>query len=95
MIVLAEEAGAELAIGCQAGCGAMAAEGLCHPGRSSDFAGRAIGQSGTCGGLAALRAESARAASGLECAEDFRGRDDEVACPVAVGVEGHDSMKRI
>src|SRR5467141_903750 len=87
MIVLAEQAGAELAIGSQPDAGAMAAEGLGDGSDEADFTGCAVGKTVLASGLAALVRNLHERPAGVDSLVDFRGGDDDVARPVAVGIE--------
>src|SRR5258708_6503597 len=93
MIVLAEQAGAELAIGSQPDAGAMAAEGLGDGSDEADFTGRAVGKTVLASGLAALVRNLLERPTGVDALVDFRSGDDEAAPPVAVGIERHEFDK--
>src|ERR1700687_1209783 len=93
MIVLAEQAGAELAVRSQADAGAVATEGLRHWGDEADFTGCAIGKTVFASGLAALVRNLHERPAGLDALVDFRGGDDEIAGPMAVGIERHEFDK--
>src|SRR5258708_29402769 len=85
MIVLAEQAGAELAIGSEPDAGAMATEGLRHRGDEADFTGRAVGKAVFAGGFAALVGNLHERPAGVDALVDFRGGDNQAARPVAAG----------
>ena len=93
MIVLAEQAGAELAVGSQPDAGAMATERLGHRGDQADFAGRAVGKAVFARGLAALMRNLHEWPADVDALVDFRRRHHEVACPVAVRIERHEFDK--
>src|SRR5712664_4350610 len=82
VVVLAEQTGAELAVGSEPDAGAMATEGLRHRGDEADFAGSAIGKAVFAGGLAALVRNLYERPAGVDTLVDFRGGHNEVACPV-------------
>src|SRR3989454_4141764 len=90
MIVLAEQAGAELAIGSQPDAGAMTTEGLGHRGDEADFAGGAISEAVFAGGFAALVGDLFERPVRVDAAVNLRGRHNEGARPVAVGIERHE-----
>src|SRR3989441_10154662 len=75
MIVLAEEAGAELAVGGEPDARAMAAEGLRDGGDEADLAGSSIGEAGFAGGFAALVRDLHKRPASVDALIDFRGRD--------------------
>src|SRR5260370_35590396 len=73
MIVLAEQTGAELAIGSEPDAGAMATEGLSYRSNETDFTGRAVGKAVFAGGLAALVGNLHERPAGVDALGDFRG----------------------
>src|SRR5260370_1944261 len=87
MIVFADQAGAELAIGSQPDAGAMAAEGLGDGSDEADFTGRAVGKTVLASGLAALVRNLLERPTGVDALVDFRSGDDEAAPPVAVWID--------
>src|SRR5260370_30504532 len=89
MVVLAEQAGAELAIGGQPDAGTMAAEGLGDRGDQADFTRCAVGKAVFAGGFAALVRNLFEWPAGVDTLVNFRGRNNQAACPVAVGIEGN------
>src|SRR5258708_32689136 len=66
MIVLAEQAGAELAIGSEPDARAMATERLRYRSDEADFTGGAVGQAVFAGGLAALMGKLVERPAGVE-----------------------------
>src|SRR5216684_1437424 len=93
MIVLAEETGAELAIGGKPDARAMAAEGLRDGGDEADFAGSSIGEAVFAGGFAALVRDLHKRPASVDALIDFRGRHHEIACPMAVSIQRHEFDK--
>src|SRR6266436_7851028 len=93
MIVLAEEARAELAVGGKPDAGAMAAERLGDRGDEADFTGCAVGEALFAGGLAALVGDLFERPAGLDTPVDLCGGDYQVTCPVTVGIERHEFDK--
>src|SRR5260370_27882773 len=93
MIILAEKAGAELAVGSKPDAGAMAAERLVDGGDEADFAGSAVGEAVLSGGLAAFVGDLHERPTGVDAPVDFRGGDYKVTGPVAVGIERHEFDK--
>src|SRR5258707_11388453 len=93
MVVLAEQAGAELAVRSEPDAGTMAAEGLRHRGDEADLTGCAVGKTVLASGLAALVRNLHERPAGVDSLVDFRGGDDDVARPVAVGIEWHEFDK--
>src|SRR5260370_26717257 len=93
MIVLAEEASPELAVGSEPDAGAVAAEGLRHRGDEADFTGRAVGKAIFAGGLAALVGYLRERPTGVDALVNFGGRHNEAAGPVTVGIERHELDK--
>ena len=75
MIVLAEKAGAEFAVGGDANARAVAAERLRDRGDEADFAA-AIGEAIFAGGFAAFVGDGDERPAGFDAALDFRGGDD-------------------
>src|SRR5216684_113812 len=90
MVVLAEETGAELAIGSQADARAVPAERLGYGSDEADFAGCAVGETVFAGGFAALVGNLLERPTSMDALVDFRGGNDQAAGPVAVGVERHE-----
>src|SRR5713101_1302897 len=93
MVVLAEEAGAELAVGRQADAGAMAAKGLSHRRDEADFAGCAVSEAVFARGLAALVGDLLERPTGMDALMDLGGRNNKAASPMAVGIERHEFDK--
>src|SRR6266849_4830929 len=93
MIVLAEEAGAELAIGGQPDTGAVAAERLGHRGDEDDFAGCTVGKAVFACRLAAFVRYLLERPSGVDAAMDFRGWHYEAGSPVPVSIQRHELDK--
>ena len=90
MIVLAEKAGAKLAVGGKTDARAVAAEWLRYRSNEADFAGGAIRETVFARGFAALVGNLLQGPTGVYAFLDFRGGDDEITRPVAVGIEGHE-----
>jgi len=90
VVILAEKAGAELAVGSEADARAMAAESLRDGRDEADFARSAVGKPIFAGGLAGLVWNGNERPAGMDAGMDFRGRNNQVARPMAVGVEGHE-----
>src|SRR5260370_23017617 len=88
VIVLAEETGAELTVSRQPDARAMATEGLRHRSDEADFAGRAVGKAGFARRFAALVRDLLERPAGVDPPVAFRGRHDEAARPLAVGIAG-------
>src|SRR5438034_11355084 len=93
VIVLAEKTCAELAIRSQPDAGAVATKRLGHRGNEADFTGRAIGKAILAGGFAALVRYLLERPASVNALMDLRGGNDQVAGPVAVGVERHEFDK--
>src|SRR5436309_14327382 len=91
VIVLAEKTCAELAIRSQPDAGAVATKRLGHRGNEADFTGRAIGKAILAGGFAALVRYLLERPASVNALMDPRGGNDQVAGPVEVGVERHES----
>src|SRR2546422_1384429 len=87
MVVLAEQAGAELAVRSEPDAGTMAAEGLRHRGDEANLTGCAVGKTVFASGLAALVRNLHKRPAGVDTLVDFRGGDHEIAPPVAVRIE--------
>src|SRR3989442_16009986 len=87
MIVLAEQAGAELAIGSQPDAGTVTAERLGHRGDEAGFAGRAVSKAVFAGGFAALVGDLHDRPARVDAAVNLRGRYNEVGRPMAVCME--------
>src|SRR5260370_31289652 len=83
MIVLAEEAGAELAVGGESDARAMAAEGLRDGGDEADLAGSSIGEAVFAGGFAALVRDLHKRPASVDALIDFRGVAHQTARPQA------------
>src|SRR6266404_5191694 len=90
VIVLAEKAGAKLAVGGKTDARAVAAEWLRYRSNEADFAGGAIRETVFALGFAALVGNLHQGPTGVYAFLDFRGGDDEITRPVAVGIEGHE-----
>src|SRR5882672_6200532 len=90
VIVLAEKAGAEFAVGGQTDARAVAAERLRDWRDEADFAGGAIRETVFARGFAALVGNLHQRPARVNALLDFRGGDDEIARPVAVGIERHE-----
>src|SRR5260221_12495520 len=71
MIVLAEQAGAGLAIGSPPDAGARAAEGVGAGRDEADFTGRALGKTGLGSGRAALRRNLPEGPTGADAPREF------------------------
>ena len=84
----AEKAGAELAVGGDADARAVAAERLRDGSDQADFAA-AVGEAIFAGGFAALMGDGNERPAGFDAALDFGGSDDQLARPMAVGIERH------
>src|SRR5260370_35135323 len=95
MVVIAEQAGAELAIGGQPDAGAMAAKGLGHRGDQADFTRCAIGKAVFASGFAVLVGDLFERPAGVYTLVNFRGRNNQAACPVALGIEEHKITKAV
>src|SRR5258708_296030 len=93
MIVLAEKAGSELAVGGEPDAGAMAAERLSDRGDEADFTGSAISEAVLAGGLTALVGDLLERPARVDAPVDLRGGDYQVARPVAVGIKRHEFDK--
>src|SRR5580704_15100766 len=89
VIVLAEEAGAQFAVGGQANARAVAAKGLRDWSDQADFSGSAVGETIFAGGFTAFVGNLHERPAGVNTLVDFRGGDDEVARPMAIGVQRH------
>src|SRR2546429_3162087 len=83
MVVLAEQAGAELAVRSEPDAGTMAAEGLRHRGDEANLTGCAVGKTVFASGLAALVRNLHKRPAGVDTLVDFRGGDHEGSPPVA------------
>src|SRR5882724_4062932 len=90
VIVLAEKAGAKLAVGGKTDARAVAAEWLRYRSDEADFAGGAIRETVFARGFAALVRNLYQRPARVNALLDFRGGDDEIPRPVAVGIEGHE-----
>src|SRR6266850_2918481 len=90
VIVLAEKTGAKFSVGGEADARAVTAEGLRDWGDEADFAGGAVGETVFARGFAALVGNLHQGPASVNALLDFRGRDDEIPGPVAVGIEGHE-----
>src|SRR6266446_608903 len=93
MIVLAEEARAELAVGGKPDAGAMAAERLGDRSDEADFTGSAVVEAVLASGLAALVGNLLERPARVNAPADLRGGDYQVTCPVTVGIERHEFDK--
>src|SRR5258708_12245670 len=82
MIVLAEKAGAELAVGGEPDAGAMAAERLSDRGDEADFAEGAVSEAVLASGLTALVGDLLERPARVDAPVDLRGGDYQVALPV-------------
>ena len=71
----------------------MATKRLGHRGNEADFTGRAIGKAILAGGFAALVRYLLERPASVNALMDLRGGNDQVAGPVAVGVERHEFDK--
>jgi len=90
MVVLAEKAGAKLAVGGEANTRAMATERLRDGGNQADFTGGAIGKAVFAGRFARFVGNGNERPTGVNAVADFRGRNDQITRPVAIGVERHE-----
>src|SRR5467141_2110922 len=93
MIVLAEKAGAELAVGSQTNSGTMAAEGLRHRRDEADLAGSTIRKAVLASGFAALVRDLLERPAGMDAPVDFGGGANQAASAMAVGIERHEFDK--
>ncbi len=90
MIVLAEEAGADLAVGGEADARTVAAKGLGDGGDQADFTGRAVGKFILARGFAFRVGNLHQRPLRVDAPVNFLGGDHQFARPVAVGVERHE-----
>src|SRR5579863_8710381 len=90
VVVLAEEAGADLAVGGEADARTVAAEGLGDRSDQADFAGRAVGEFVFARGLAFRVGNLHQRPLRVDAPVNFVGRNHQFARPVAVGVERHE-----
>src|SRR5580704_7252831 len=90
MIVLAEQARPQLAVGGEPDARAVAAEGLRHRSNEADFAGRTVSEAILAGGLTALVRNLHERPARLNARMNFRGGNYKIARPVAVGVQWHE-----
>src|SRR6266403_1481179 len=93
VIVLAEKTSAKFSVGGEADARAVTAEGLRDWGDEADFAGGAIGETVFARGFTALVRNLYQRPARVNALLDFRGGDDEIPGPVAVGIEGHEFDK--
>src|SRR5258708_10849026 len=90
VVLLAEQAGAELSVGGETDARAEAAERLANRCNQSDFAGGAIGKAVFSSSLAAFVGDLHERPLRVNAALDFRGGVHQVAVPGAVGVDRHE-----
>src|SRR5712664_1352543 len=90
VVVLAEEAGANFAVGGETDAGAMAAEWLCDRRDQADLAGRAVGEFILARGFAFRMRDLHQRPLRVDAAVDFLGGDHQFARPVAVRVQRHE-----
>src|SRR5260221_6215565 len=90
VIVLAEEAGPDLAVGGEADARTVAAKGLGDGGDQVDFTGSAVGKFILARGFAFRVGNLHQLPLRVNAPVDFLGGDHQFARPVAVGVERHE-----
>ncbi len=90
VVILAEEAGADLAVGGEANAGAVAAEGLRDGSDQANFAGRAVRKFILARGFTLRVRNLDQRPLRVDAAKDFFGGNHQFARPVTVGIEGHE-----
>ena len=90
VVVLAEKARAELAVGGQANARAVAAKGLRHRGDQADFTGRSVGKAILARGLAFFVRNLLNGPARVNALIDFGRRNHEASIPVAIGIKWHE-----
>jgi len=88
VVILAEEAGADLAVGGEANAGAVAAEGLRDGSDQANFAGRAVRKFILARGFTLRVRNLDQRPLRVDAAKDFFGGDHQFAGPVTVGIRG-------
>src|SRR5258708_18344896 len=89
VVILAEEAGADLAVGGEANAGAVAAEGLRDGSDQANFAGRAVRKFILARGFTLCVRDLDQRPLRVDAAEDFFGGGPPVSRPLTVGVDWH------
>src|SRR5258708_11425935 len=88
VVILAEEAGADLAVGGEANAGAMAAEGLRDGSDQANFAGRAVLKVIRARGFTLRVRNLDQRPLRVDAAQDFFGVDPPIARPMALCTRG-------
>src|SRR5712692_9854676 len=90
VVVLAEKASAKLAVSGKANSGTMAAKRLRDRRDETDLAGSAVGEAVLAGGFTSFVGDLLERPARVDTLVNLRGGDDQIASPVAIGIQRHE-----